>query len=79
MGAVAYGSRVHADARAVRYTFGVDPAQPEGEVEIPVEDVDAWSVVGSDDKPSAARYVVVKAYRHWAKTGEWPERVLFQS
>ncbi|MBX9245985.1 hypothetical protein ICW40_14345 [Actinotalea ferrariae] len=79
MAAVAYGSKVHTDDATVRYTFSVDPAVPEGEVVIPVDDVDGWRVDGREDKPSAARYVVMKAYREWSRTGEWPERVAFQS
>ena len=79
MGAVAYGRKVDEEADAVRYLFGLEPEVWDGELRIPLEDVDGWSVVGRDDRPSAARYVVGTAYRLRRRTGEWPDRVVFQS
>lgn len=79
MGAVAYGRKVREDGASVSYTFGIEPASPEGVLVIPVADPDAWYVEGGEARPVAALRVLGKAVRTFRSSGSWPDVVAFQS
>ena len=81
MGMLVRGRKVRQSATEVAYSFGFEADAPDGVLVIPVDDVAAWYVDGSDAYPSpvAARRVMAKAYRLRCAEGSWPEDVTFAS
>ena len=75
MGMLVHGRKVRESATEVAYSFGFEAHAPDGVLVIPVDDVAAWSVEGSDahPRPVAARRVMAKAYRLRCAEGSWPD------
>ena len=81
MGMLVHGRKVRESATEVAYSFGFEPDVPDGVLVIPVDDVQAWYVEGSDahPKPVGARRIMAKAYRLRCAQGSWPDDASFHS
>lgn len=79
MGIFARGEFLDQNDERVTYRFGDASEEWHGVVEIPVNDVWAWRVAGSDARPRSAEAVVVKIIRYYDRTGTWPPMAFFQS
>lgn len=79
MAGMAFGRKVAESATEVRYAFGETPVADEGVLVIPFEDLDAWYVEGTQDRPISAQWALVKVLRLHRREGGWPEKAAFYS
>ncbi len=83
MAGMAFARKVAESGVEVRYAFGATPEADEGVLVIPLADLDAWRVEGSDAGPDgwpvSARWALVKVLRVHREEGRWPGTAAFYS